>query len=133
MALEITLARAGVVLDLGPDLIWEDEFQWSPVVQTKGFSTTGALLIDVGVRQAGRPFTLVSGDGYAWLSHTTLQTLRAWAAMPAEVFGFERYGEAFQVMFDHSEESGFSARPVAEFSDPQGHDFYIVTLKLIEV
>ena len=53
----ITLARAGTTITLSDRLHWTDEFDWHPVEQASSYSTTGALLIDVATRQAGRPIT----------------------------------------------------------------------------
>ncbi len=48
-------------LTLPTDLIWIDEFDWTPVQQTQTYSITGALIIESGVKKAGREITL-SGD-----------------------------------------------------------------------
>ena len=64
----ITLARAGTTITLSDRLHWTDEFDWHPVEQATGYSTTGALLIDVATRQAGRPITLQGTDTQAWFT-----------------------------------------------------------------
>jgi len=39
-------------------MVWVDEFDWNPVEKSIEYSITGALLIDSGVRLAGRTITL---------------------------------------------------------------------------
>ena len=56
--MSITLSLAGTTLALSDRLAWTDEFAWSPVQQALEYSTTGVPLIDVAVKQAGRPITL---------------------------------------------------------------------------
>jgi len=58
----ITLTYNATTAHLSDRLAWTDEYSWSPVVQATAPSTTGALLVDVGVLQAGRPITLEGVD-----------------------------------------------------------------------
>lgn len=45
-------------------LVWEDEFAWSPVAQTIEYGLTGSSIYDFGVKQNGRPITLIGqSDG----------------------------------------------------------------------
>lgn len=50
-------------LTLPPTLVWEDEFNWSPIAQTplsdEHRGLTGAQFIQESVRQGGRPITLI--------------------------------------------------------------------------
>lgn len=52
--MSITLTYLGTTAQLGDRLIWSDEFAWSPVEQVTEPGTTGALMVHVGVRSAGR-------------------------------------------------------------------------------
>lgn len=57
-------------------LRWSDEFAWSPVAQSTEFGLTGALIIQEGARQNGRPITLVGGINFAWLTRSALLALQ---------------------------------------------------------
>lgn len=61
-------------------LVWSDEHAWSPVAQSEEYGLTGALVLDIGTRLAGRPITLVgqSDGGFhtAWITRANLITLR---------------------------------------------------------
>ena len=73
----ITLSTAGAPFVLPQGLRWADEFGWTPVSEETEYSLTGALLIQRGTRQTGRPLTLAGGKNWAWLSRTDLLTLQA--------------------------------------------------------
>lgn len=133
----ITLARDLEVITLPPDLLWDDEFAWSHVSQSTERSITGALLVDVGTRQGGRPITLTGTERHAWLQRTEVQALRVWLALPEQVFALSINGAVFDVLFDHGTDEtsrAFAVAPLIDYSDPQGHHHYCsVTLRFITV
>ncbi|MBE2261579.1 MAG: hypothetical protein IAE92_02485 [Burkholderiaceae bacterium] len=130
----LTLTCNGITLALPGDLLWADEYDWHPVQQSKTYTTTGALVLDVGVRQAGRPLTLNGADNAAWLTREQCETLRAWAALPAPAMTLELRGEVRAVAFDH-DRTAFEARPVFQVADgdEEAADWYVPTLRLIEL
>ena len=131
---DLTLTCNGNTLALPADLLWSDEYDWHPVVQTKTYTTTGALVLDVGTRQAGRPITLQGADNAAWLSRAMCDTLRAWAALAAPAMTLLLRGAVHVVAFDH-EKTAFEARPVMQYAigDEAADDWYVATLRLIEL
>lgn len=135
--MSITLARDLEVITLPPDLLWDDEFAWSHVSQSTERSITGALLVDVGTRQGGMPITLTGTERHAWQQRTEVQALRAWVALPGQVFTLSINGAAFDVLFDHGTDEtsrAFVVAPLVDYSDPQGHHYYCsVTLRFITV
>ena len=62
-------------LALSAGMIWQDEFDWSPALSAQEYSLTGALVVDVAVRQAGRPFTLSGEADHGWIRRSALQSL----------------------------------------------------------
>lgn len=130
----LTLTCNGNTLALPADLLWADEYNWHPVQQQKTYTTTGALVLDIGTRQAGRPITLQGSDSSAWLSRAQCDTLRAWAALAAPAMTLLLRGAVRDVAFDH-EKSAFEARPVFQFADGDeaDDDWYVATLRLIEL
>lgn len=133
----ITLQKGADTIVLPPDLLWEDEFAWSPVAQGTERSVTGALLIDVSARQDGMPITLTGTERHAWLLRPEVQALRAWLALPGQVFTLTINGEAFTVLFDHGTDEtsrAFVVAPVVDYSDPQDSHYYCsVTLRFITI
>jgi hypothetical protein len=117
--MSITLTYLGTTAHLGERLLWTDEFTWSPVKQVTGPSTTGALLVHVGVRLAGRPITLDGVESKAWVTRALCEWLETVAALPGIVLTLVLRGVSRQVIFDH-EQGGFEAVPVWRIAD--GHE-----------
>lgn len=95
----ITLARAGVVVDLTDRLVWTDEYAWSPVVTETRTGTNGALQVHVGTRQAGRPISLDGRDSKAWITRAQCDQINAWAAQPGATFELLLRGVSRTVLF----------------------------------
>ena len=55
------------------DLLWVDEFKWTPVSSTGSYSLAGSLIIEQGVKLAGRPITLEPPElEMAWVARATV-------------------------------------------------------------
>ena len=136
--MKLTNVLTSVVLALPNDLLWSDEFSWTPVTTNKSHSLSGALLIEQGVKQAGRPITLTALEDMAWVTRETAMILLSWAALAGAVenaprvfeLEFEYVGDtrSFLVMIESIE-----AKPVKEFPSHLSSDWFNVSLKLIEV
>lgn len=121
-------------LTLPADLWWEDEIDWTPVEQTVEYSTTGALLIDVATKQAGRPITLVGDESTAWITRATALALQAFAAVPGKQMTLVLHAETFTVMFRHEEKKAVDTEPLVKITPPDAGDYYILkALKLMAV
>lgn len=129
-----TLTYNGAVLDLPDDLAWADEFAWTPVVQRTAPSITGALIVDIGVRTAGRPIELSGDRDRAWMPRGTAEQLQAWSAVAGAQMTLMLRGSTRTVIWDH-ERGAFSAQPVGleDYSDPLPSDRVIPRLRFIEV
>ncbi len=130
----ILLTNATTTLTLPDDLSWTDEFSWQPVVQTKTYTTTGALLIEEATRQAGRPITLESATDRAWCTRELVTTLRTWASTPNASMTLVLRGITRTVTFDH-EKGALQGLPVQFFADGSiaADDYYMPTLRLLEI
>ena len=132
--MSITLTYSGTTATLSDRLHWADEFDWSPVEQETAYSTTGALLVDVAVKQGGQPITLEGTDTNAWISRALCSTLQAWAALPGIQLDLVLRGVTHQVMFDHAK-GGFSAQPIWKLLDGEitPELFYRPTFRFLKV
>lgn len=129
----ITLSDGGATINLHPDLYWSDENNWHPVEQTVTRTVTGALVLEVGTRIAGRPVTLeAEDDNSAWMTREVIELLRNWAAVPGKEMVLTLRGEAFDVVFRH-QDGGLETVPVKHMSDVQDEDFYRCTLRFMEI
>ena len=129
----ITLTRAGNTINLPVDILWTDQHSWSPVEQREDVSLTGALLIDVAVRTAGRHITLVADQNAGWIPYSDLLQLREWAAMPGAEMALSIDGAGYQVIFRHQEKPAVDVQEVVSYSLDDHADFFYGTLKFMEV
>lgn len=111
-----------------PDLVWTDEYNWSPVGQSAEETLTGALILETTGKQAGRPITLSK----AWATKAEVDILRALVVANGEHELTLPDGRSFDVRFDHSGPA-LTAAPVLQYSDPQTTDNYEITLKFLEI
>ena len=127
-----TLTYNAVTVTLPDDIIWSDEYDWHPVVQSSEFTTTGALLIESALKQAGRPISLNNTEDQAWFTKAMCDQIKTWASLPGIVLTFVYRGVTHSVVFDH-ENTAFEASPLVFYRDTVSGDYYIVNLRFIEV
>lgn len=129
----ILLTYNGTTANLSDRLQWSDEYDWSPVEQSTEYSTTGAMLVDVALKQAGRPITLEGTDTAAWLTRAVCDTLQAWAALPGIELTLTVRGVARAVIFDQAKK-GFTAAPVWRLADGEHtvETLYLPTFRFLE-
>lgn len=134
MAITLTHTPSATSVTLPDALSWADEYTWSPVLQSKTYTTTGALLIEEHTRQTGRPITLEGSEDRAWCTRALVDTLRGWAATAGIVLSLTLRGASRNVTFDH-EKGALQGLPVLFYADGaiDGTDFYVPTLRLIEI
>lgn len=131
--MSITISDGATTVTLNPDLYWSDENNWNPVEQSVQYTLTGALIIQAGERQAGRPVTLEpEDDSSAWMPLSIVAQLRNWAAVPGQELTLTLRGAARSVVFRH-QDGGLEARPIVHYRDPAGTDWYACTIRLMEI
>lgn len=130
----ITLTQASTTLTLPDALNWVDELSWSPVQQTKAYTTTGALLIEEATRQSGRPITLQGSMDSTWCTRALVLTLHTWSIAPSAVMTLVLRGISHQVTFDH-EKGALEGLPVLFYADGSvaDTDYYVPTLRFLEL
>lgn len=119
-------------LELPDQLSWPDEFTWQQIEQSTDYTSTGALILDTWVKQAGRPITLQGAINRAWCERGALLMLRTWASQPALVLTLLLRGVVHQVAFNHAA-GALGAEPVDDVVDPIDTDPYIVTIRFLEL
>lgn len=130
----ITLTYDTTTLTLHPDLFWTDENDWAAVEQSIQRSVSGALIVSASQRIAGRPITLQpENDSSAWMMRSVLDTLSTWSSVPNRQMVLTIHGTSYDVIFRHHDGQAIEARPVIQYQDVQPTDFYLVTLRFMEV
>lgn len=129
-----TLSYNGTTINLPDDLYWSDEASWQPVVQTAERTITGALVLQVHARIAGRPITLTpDSENASWITRDTLETLMSWASIPGCEMLLSYREISYTVVWRHHDGEVITATPVVHYSDVQDGDYYTATLRFMEL
>ncbi len=126
----MTISLDAVVLP--EDLIWTDEYLWTPIKQTTERGLTGANIIDSGVKTAGRSITLVGEPNWVECPRSLLNTLHAKLADNAEMILTLHDARQFTVRFDH-QSTPIQSEPVIDFNNPEDSDENSITLRFITI
>ena len=116
---------------LPDDLIWADEFSWSPVSQSQEITLGGARVLQESAQLKGRPITLKGAEDRAWMAKADIEALFALAATPHQTHTLTLPGpRVFSVAFNRKDGQPIRARQLLVGDD----DTWVVEeLKLIEV
>lgn len=117
---------------LPSDLIWIDEFDWSPRQQKESYTLTGALIVELGVKQKGRTITLLGGAESAWIERSVLVALYAKLSDAAAMTLTLNDARVFSVVFS-TDSRPIEVAPIIDYSTPDSADWYSLTLKLMQV
>lgn len=132
--MSITLASTLASIDLNPDLLWSDEYTWQAVQQTADRTITGAMVVNAAAKVGGRPITLQpEDDSSGWMTRAVVEQLRNWAEGAGTQLQLTLRGSTRNVVFRHQDGAGLEAKPVVHFSDIDDGDYYLVTLRFMEV
>lgn len=128
------LVSGAITVALSDDLFWSDENTWNPVEQTAQRTVTGALIVQAAQRVGGRPITLQPpDDSSAWMSRATVDDIRNLAAVAGREMTLTLRGNNYDVIFRHHDGAAVDANPVVFYRDEDEEDFYLVTLRLMEL
>lgn len=130
MTLQISLSDGTTIIELPPDLQWRDEFTWDAVEQNAEYSLTGALIVQEGVKQAGREITLYGGEG-CWVRRSTIEALYAMASVAGQILTLTYHDRTFPVMFRRPQP--IEAAEIRRIANPGPDHWYSITLKLMTV
>ena len=129
----ITLARLGTTLTLPADLLWEDEHTWQPVEQAVTTTLTGGVVVESAQRTAGRPITLSGADDRAWVPRTSVDQIKAWAAIAGAQMTLNIRGTGDRTVVFRHQDDAYAAEQIFFWSDPDADWKYRITLRLMEV
>lgn len=118
-------------LTLPTDLIWVDEFDWSPIEQTQTYSITGALIIESGTKQAGRIITLKGDNNSGLASRATIKNLYE-KLNDASMILTLNDGRTFNVVFNHKSKP-IESKQWIDYSLQDDADLYTVNLSFLTI
>ncbi len=115
---------------LHPQFFWIDEFDWQALVVSEPIYTiTGAMIIETGIKSAGRPITL-NGDN-VWLKKSLLDRLFLLAQTPTPLSLGVPDGRVFDVLLKKIDK----ATPITAYqkADETGDDYWRCDMLFITV
>lgn len=115
---------------LHPQFFWIDEFDWQALVLSEPIYTiTGAMIIETGIKSAGRPITL-NGDN-VWLKKSLLDRLFLLAQTPIPLSLGVPDGRVFDVLLKKIDK----ATPITAYqkADETGDDYWRCDMLFITV
>ena len=119
-------------IELPDDLLWVDEFDWSPVAQDIDRSLTGALMVQEQAKLFGRPITLTGGNEAGWVTRATVLELMALAKLPSKsMLLILADGREFQVYFNRGNNNSVSASLLMPESGLSPESLYTIIIGLI--
>jgi hypothetical protein len=119
-------------LSLPPDLLWVDEFDWTPTEQNETRTLTGALVIETAQKLAGRPITLAGTRESGWATKAQVDAVFAKLSMTGVLVLILPNSETFNVKFRHKDKP-IESKPIVDYSIMDAADYYDLTIKLMTV
>lgn len=114
-------------------LVWRDEFSWSPVQQSQQYTIGGTLVIQEAKKLSGRPITLI-GDDTVWESREIVKKLHEASLIPFKEFTLTLHdGSEKTVMFDKTNTPIETQALFAGQDEDDSNQYIINTLRFIEV
>lgn len=130
----IILSDGVDTVSLPGDLIWQEHFGWSSVVQQTAYTLTGALVVETATKQAGRPITLTSGDNFGIIKKQQADQLLVWAGIAGKALVLSAHGNNYNVMMRHEDAPAVQAVALASGKNPLASDDWMqITIKLMEI
>ena len=136
----LTLTVGTTTLALPENLLWADELEWTPVVQTVTPTLTGALAVEEWPRPSGRPITYRGGAPWVRVTRTALLTLRALLDPLGTIATLTHHdGRTLRVLPRRDGAGAVVATPYPVIGDsgaanPSGNAYYIIeAIRLTEV
>lgn len=121
-------------ITLPDDLLWADEKTWTPIVQSTGYSVTGALFIQENLKQKGRLLTFIGTSDMGWIQRSTVNALET----KRDIIGNQMIltladTRTFNVMFRQNE-TPIDVTPIFSFNTFLNDEYFIINaIRLMEV
>lgn len=129
----ISLSFGTTIITLPAGLIWEDEFNWTPVTQKAEVSINGALIVQEGAQSAGRPITLVGGEDACWIERGALLLLYASMQTAGQTMTLTLHDAREFTVLWRRDSHPIEAKQLMKTETPTDTTLYIIeTLKFIE-
>lgn len=136
----LALTVGTTTLALPDNLLWADELEWEPVLQTVTLTFTGVPLVEEWPRLGSRPITYRGGQPWVRVTRTALLTLRALLDPLGTIATLTHHdGRTFRVVPRRGGEGAIIATPWPVIADsgaanPSGGAYYTLDeIRFLEV
>lgn len=121
-------------ITLPPGLIWEDEFNWTPVVQNVTTTLTGTVLVQEAAGLTGRPITLVGSEESCWTTRTVIRQLMALTQTADKIMSLTIGSTTYSVMWRRQDDSPIEVEQLLPVTEPATDALYVIrSLSFMEV
>jgi hypothetical protein len=121
-------------ITLPPGLIWEDEFNWTPVVQNVTMTLTGTVLVQEASGLTGRPITLVGSEESCWASRSVVQQLIALMQTADTIMSLTIGITTYSVMWRREDGTPIEVEQLLPVTEPATDALYVIhSLNFMEV
>lgn len=112
------------------NLVWINQFQYSPIAQTADRSLTGGMIIQEGEKKYGQSIILSE----SWLTKSVIEALKVKEAIGNLTMLLTLDdGTEHSVVFDRTTTAGVYAKPVFNHTNPDDNWQYTATIRLLTV
>ena len=122
-------------IQLEDGFFWSDE-NWSVIQQNQEYAISGALIVQEGRKQAGRPITLQPANKTkGWIKLRDLNRLRLWQNLQEQFtlrFQWPHDKREFKVIFNHAQ-GALEAKPIKDSPAVSLDTYFNVTMRFTEV
>lgn len=109
-------------IELSNDLVWSDQYNWSPVHQTTSRAVDGTLIVEVGTKLKGRRISLVGESNVGWMPRSVIESVYSKASTAGLVMTLNYKGFSTSVIFDHENEA-IEVEQAMGYCNPQSNDW----------
>lgn len=137
MSISLKLLETGEVIQLPPELFWQDEFSWCDIKSDQQRGLTGSLIVESSKAKGGRPITLAAEDDMNWATRIVVERLMSWANTSLSKIEVTMVypnvaDKVLTAIFDRKD-TPITAVPIKKYESPQPDDEFHLTVKLLEV
>ena len=122
-------------IQLEDGFFWSDE-NWAEIQQNQEYAISGALIVQEGRKQAGRPITLQPANKTkGWIKLRDLNRLRLWQNLQEQFtlrFQWPHDKREFKVIFNHAQ-GALEAKPIKDSPAVSLDTYFNVTMRFTEV
>jgi len=118
---------------LSPHMLWSDEYDHSPVAQSKKMTIGGSMVLYNTQVIAGQNITLQALSDRGWLTKAMIDSVKAMASVVGATYTLVTHNGNYTVAFRHFDSPAVVASPILAKDVYTADDYFTATIKLVTV